>query len=53
MDFTLSAKQRMMVDTARRIGARHGLHHWLRSFAAADGDGFRLNGRKIRITISA
>lgn len=28
MDFSLSAEQRMMVDTARQIGERHGLQYW-------------------------
>ena len=28
MDFSLTAEQRMMVDTARQIGERHGLDYW-------------------------
>jgi acyl-CoA dehydrogenase len=28
MDFSLTAEQRMMVDTARQIGERHGLEYW-------------------------
>ena len=28
MDFTLSDEQRLMVDTARRVGESYGLDYW-------------------------